>query len=698
MWQALKHHLKQWQGTLIITPLVAGFIIAGSNVGVFRILEWSTQDQFVRLRKAEPVDDRIVVVTIDEDDIRYVQQWPMNDGVMAQMIETIKAQNPRVIGIDIYRDLPVEPGHVALVNIFKTTPNFYGIEKISPPPIAPPPDLVPLDQVAANDLISDTDGKIRRGVILLQKPDGAVTQGLGVTMALVYLDQEGLQMEVLDENKQIYGLGKTQFIPLTGQDGEYTDQDMGGYQILTRYRGGLEAFPNISLTEVLNKQIPAGMMTDRIVLIGSKAPSLNDNYPTPYNSALLTPIEWMPGVVIHANLASQIISSALEGRPMLQTSVKPLNWLWILVWSGYSATLGSFCIRKRRITIVGLVLGGIVIAATGYIAFQVGWLVPVFTPLLTLTVAGVVSVGTTLWSNLKLSYQQLEDYARTLEDKVKERTAELAEANSDLAGANKEISILNEKLKAENLRMGAELDIVRQMQQLILPRPEELEAIDQLDIAGYMDPADEVGGDYYDVLQQDGVITLGIGDVTGHGLESGILMIMTQTAVRTLQEIREEDPVRFLDTLNRTIYKNIHRMSSDKSLTLVVLNYADNTISISGQHEETLVVRAGGEVERIDTIDLGFPIGLDDDIADFIGQTTVELNPGDGVVLYTDGITEAKDMDKNLYELEQLCKVVSENWQSSAEEIKEAVIQDVRRHIGKQKVFDDITLLVLKQK
>ena len=59
-------------------------------------------------------------------------------------------------------------------------------------------------------------------------------------------------------------------------------------------------------------------------------------------------------------------------------------------------------------------------------------------------------------------------------------------------------------------------------------------------------------GDYYDVLQIEGVVTLAIGDVTGHGLESGILMLMAQTLVRTLQEIRELDPVRFLDVLNRT--------------------------------------------------------------------------------------------------------------------------------------------------
>ncbi len=300
-----------------------------------------------------------------------------------------------------------------------------------------------------------------------------------------------------------------------------------------------------------------------------------------------------------------------------------------------------------------------------------------------------IQILTMLSAQAAISIENARLY-QTLEEKVAQRTAQLARANQ-------EISSLNEKLKQENRRMGAELDVARQLQQMVLPKPEELEVIEGVDIAGYMAPADEVGGDYYDVLQADGVVTMGIGDVTGHGLESGILMLMTQTAVRTLQEIKESDPVRFLDTLNRTIYRNVQRMNSEKNLTLAIINYSEGRVSISGQHEETIVVRAGGHIECIDTMDLGLPIGIDDDIAEFIDQLTVELNPGDGVVLYTDGIPEAFNIDKEQYGLERLCDAISQNWHYSAQEIKQAVIDDVRAFIGEQKVFDDITLVVLKQ-
>lgn len=295
-----------------------------------------------------------------------------------------------------------------------------------------------------------------------------------------------------------------------------------------------------------------------------------------------------------------------------------------------------------------------------------------------------------LCSQTAISIENARLY-QNLEDKVNERTAQLAQANG-------EISTLNLKLKADNVRMSAELDIVKQLQQMVLPKQSELAAIEGLEIAGFMEPADEVGGDYYDVLQQDGKVKITIGDVTGHGLESGVLMIMAQTAVRTLQKMNEADPVKFLDIINQTLYDNLQRINSDKNMTLAILDYAGGVMKLSGQHEEMIVVRADGTLECVDTMDLGFPIGLVEEIGDFITQTEVQLNPGDVVVLYTDGISEAFNINKAQYGLERLWQVVVENRQRSVQEIREAVIDDVRQYIGVQRVFDDITLVVMKQK
>lgn len=297
--------------------------------------------------------------------------------------------------------------------------------------------------------------------------------------------------------------------------------------------------------------------------------------------------------------------------------------------------------------------------------------------------------------------EALQTLNEELEDRVERRTRELSTAYE-------EIQRLNEQLKEENLRMGTELDVARRLQTMILPLPEELQAIEDVDIVGYMEPAEEVGGDYYDVLTNNGSIHIGIGDVTGHGLESGVLMLMTQTAVRTLIDRGETDPKAFLNTLNRVLFQNIQRMGVDLSLTFSFLNYHHNHLTVIGQHEELLVVRQNGPhpgdthqcgvVERIKTMELGFPLGMVDNIEQWVSEATIDLQPGDGIVLYTDGIPEAENLEGQHYGLERLCWLVGQHWQASVDQIRQIVIDDVNHYIGNQKVFDDITLVVLKQK
>ncbi len=293
--------------------------------------------------------------------------------------------------------------------------------------------------------------------------------------------------------------------------------------------------------------------------------------------------------------------------------------------------------------------------------------------------------------DLQLTLQATVEHGDIIED-------QLHKATTQLARANQEITALNEGLKAENLRMGAELDIARRLQQMILPSDKELSKIKELDVAGFMKPAEDVGGDYYDVITQNGRLIVAIGDVTGHGLESGVMMLMVQTAVRALIANQETDPVRFFSALNATLYANMRRMRSDKMLTLLLLDYKDGVLRCSGQHEDVVVVRADGRIERIDTFDLGFPLGLEPSIGAFIDQIILPLDRGDVVVVYTDGITEAMNTQNEQYGIERLCQVIQNQRHLSAQMIQRAIISAVLRHIGNQKIWDDMTLVVLKQR
>ncbi|WP_422374211.1 SpoIIE family protein phosphatase [Roseibium sp.] len=287
--------------------------------------------------------------------------------------------------------------------------------------------------------------------------------------------------------------------------------------------------------------------------------------------------------------------------------------------------------------------------------------------------------------------EEISYHTENLENLVEERT-------SKLETANREIVALNKRLKSENLRLGAELDVAKRIQEMVLPRRSELEGIPQVEIAAFMEPADEVGGDYYDVLFDGDRIKVGIGDVTGHGLESGVLMLMVQSVARALQEKGDRDPIAFLDVLNRAVYKNITRTKSDKHLTLAFVDYEDGNVTLSGQHEEVLIIRANGDTERIDTMDLGFPVGLEADISPFVATMDLAFGPDDVLILHTDGITEAENNKGEMYGLDRLSQSAHDNREKSAKGIAEAVINDVKSHIGDYKVFDDITLVVLKHR
>ena len=395
----LRQLMGKGLGILLIAPGVASLVLAANLTGIFQLSELIILDHFFRLRPAEQNDPRIVLVTIDESDLFQVGKWPIPDAILAELIEKLKRHQPRVMGLDIYRDLQVDPGHQDLIKLFESTPNLIGVEKgvgnINQETVKPPPTLAGLNQVGLADVKLDPDGKVRRGLLSVRLEDDQIKLGLPTKLALAYLEQEGITLQTLDDIGRRLRLGRSVFKRFEKNDGGYVNVDTGGYQILMNYRGFKGKFATISMTEVLENSPKAEQVRDRIVLIGVVATSLNDFFYTPYDNS-----EQTPGVFIHANLTSQIVSAALDGRPLIQVWPEPLEWLWTLAWSGIGAT-ASWALLQTQLfgktldsgySIVGTAVIGVGLIIISYLLFLGGRWIPVVSPLLALTTSSMVSV------------------------------------------------------------------------------------------------------------------------------------------------------------------------------------------------------------------------------------------------------------------------------------------------------------------
>ncbi len=245
---------------------------------------------------------------------------------------------------------------------------------------------------------------------------------------------------------------------------------------------------------------------------------------------------------------------------------------------------------------------------------------------------------------------------------------------------------------SEKAALGTEMELAKKIQTVLLPKHPEISGYE---IAASMEPAEEVGGDYYDVISVGGFDWIVIGDVSGHGVTSGLVMMMVQTAIHTvLVQNPEVPPSELLWVINRVIYENIARMDESKHMTIIVLACGKNGVfCFSGLHEDMLIRRAGTEkVESIGTD--GMWIGLEPDISGYLSDSTLKMEPGDCIVLYTDGITEARNKkDGSFFGEKYLSEIIGSSGGRSAAEIH----ADILSALEPYEKPDDVTLFVMKR-
>ena len=332
---------KTWLGDytisiLLLTIFITAIVLGVRRFGGLQILELLVYDWMVNLQNKNEVDPRLLVVEITDRDIKEQNSWPIADNTIAQLLSNLQQHQPRVIGFDLYREVPYPPGTNFLRQELQKE-NVVAIQLIgNGDNSVPAPPGVRRDQIGFNDIVVDVeDDVLRRNLMYVQFGEREDEQmySFSLRLSLKYLAEKNLKFKVDNSFLQI---GDTIFPDLSTNSGGYQleTSETAGKQILIDYRSPKIA-KTVTLTEVLAGQVDPKLIKDKIVLIGTSAPSIKDIVPTPYRGAET----FMPGVMAHAQMVSQILHVVLDDAPLIWFWSEWIEGLWIWSWSLLGATI-----------------------------------------------------------------------------------------------------------------------------------------------------------------------------------------------------------------------------------------------------------------------------------------------------------------------------------------------------------------------
>ncbi|MDJ0557114.1 MAG: adenylate/guanylate cyclase domain-containing protein [Microcoleaceae cyanobacterium MO_207.B10] len=396
-WLGKKINHEQTRVVVILVITILSLLFVRS-LGKLQALELAVFDCLMRLSPDRGPDPRILIVEVTEEDIHYLQQWPISDRVLANVLASLQEHQPQVIGIDIYRDIPHPPGYSELVkqldkpNVIAI--NFVGHSSMSN--ISSPP-TIPIERIGFNNINIDPDGVVRRHLMFTIEGETTLTS-FPLQLVLVYLQRYGIFPDLTKDNK--YRLGNTLFQELESNSGGYQTINSLGYHILINYRTPESIATKITIRDVLNSNFDPKLVTNKIVLIGTTAPSARDIFFTPYSFAQLN-LRKIPGVEVHAQVTSQIITAVLDNQKLFWYWSESTEIIWIFAWSIVGAIIGW---NIRQPLVLGLVnlFALSVLTGIGYgIFISMGW-VPIATPGLGI----IITSGVVVVYKMQLFWQQ----------------------------------------------------------------------------------------------------------------------------------------------------------------------------------------------------------------------------------------------------------------------------------------------------
>ena len=256
----------------------------------------------------------------------------------------------------------------------------------------------------------------------------------------------------------------------------------------------------------------------------------------------------------------------------------------------------------------------------------------------------------------------------------------------------KEFFLLVELKKARDA-LWSEMELAKRIQTALLPDKQKIKGYE---VAAAMSPAVEVGGDYYDIIEtMKGDKWITMGDVSGHGFDSGLVMMMAQTSILSMvSNGHVYQPSTILSSVNSVIRENLARLGSDHYMTMMAINLNDKHMTVAGKHQDIIIYRSSlNKTEVVSTT--GTWLGISDDIEKHLQDVSIDVHDRDIVLLFTDGITEATDRDGEMYGQERLEQALNQYADLPVGKILDKIFDDVNSFQEEQ--LDDMTLVVIKR-
>jgi CHASE2 domain-containing sensor protein/class 3 adenylate cyclase len=423
---------------LAVAHVVAAAVLLCRDLAWLQPAELAVYDRLVVSWAGGERSEHILLVTISEMDIgRYGS--PLRDEDLTRLLERLTGWGARVIGVDIYRDRPVPPGSAALTDLLTQHPEIVWVFKLpdeSTEGVPAPSVLADSSRAVLADVVADASSVVRRGLLAAtDMRTDRVVRTLGAAVAEYHTGQ--LLRVVADD----LAIGNGRVALVTDRYGPYAFVDSSGYQMLLDFHGGRDRFQRLSFGEVMENDTAAALVRGRIVLVGTEAPSVKDNFATPFNTGLQGG-EPLTGVSVHAHLADQLIrlhDNEAVSRVALPGAVDAIViWVFSIAAAATGLAFPSVGVAFAAMLVAGLGLT----ALSAYAAFgTLGLILPAFP----VALAWCGSAAGTLWVLHGAGIRERQRLRRSFEHYLDRRIIkDLLDSESlpGFGGEHREISAL----------------------------------------------------------------------------------------------------------------------------------------------------------------------------------------------------------------------------------------------------------------